>query len=72
MLQAGESALFWATREGRVEVVMMLVKHGAAVDIKNKVPYIFHMVQNFGVFADISAATKIRSLKFQCITLRVS
>ena len=37
MLQDGETALFWATREDQVEAVKMLVKYGAAVDIRNKV-----------------------------------
>ena len=37
MLQDGETALHRATREGCVEVIKMLVKYGAAVDIRNKV-----------------------------------
>ena len=39
MLQDGESALHKAALEGHVEVVKMLVKYGAAVDIRNKVHY---------------------------------
>ena len=37
MLQDGETALHWAALRGHVEVVKMLVKYGAAVDIRNKV-----------------------------------
>ena len=37
MLQDGVTALHLATLEGHVEVVKMLVKYGAAVDIRNKV-----------------------------------
>ena len=37
MLQDGDTALHWAAEEGEVEVVEMLVKYGAAVDIRNMV-----------------------------------
>ena len=37
MLQNGETALHLAAMKGRVEVVKMLVKYGAAVDIRDKV-----------------------------------
>ena len=37
MLQDGETALHRAALRGHVEVVKMLVKYGAAVDIRNKV-----------------------------------
>ena len=39
MLQDGETALHKAAYWGHVEVVQMLVKYGAAVDIKNKVSH---------------------------------
>ena len=39
MLQDGETALHLAALFGHVEVVKMLVKYGAAVDIRNKVFY---------------------------------
>ena len=35
--QDGDSALMWATREGKTEVVVELVKAGANVDLQNKV-----------------------------------
>ena len=37
MLQEGRNALYQAANEGHIEVVKMLVKYGAAVDIRNKV-----------------------------------
>ena len=37
MLQDGGTALYWAAVYGRVEVVQLLVKYGAAVDIKDEV-----------------------------------
>ena len=37
MLQYGETALHKAALKGHVEVVELLVKYGAAVDIRNKV-----------------------------------
>ena len=37
MLQDGESALHLAAGRGKVEAATMLVEHGAAVDIRNKV-----------------------------------
>ena len=37
MLQYGETALHKAVEGGHVEVVKMLVKYGAVVDIRNKV-----------------------------------
>ena len=37
MLQYGDTALHRAAVEGEVEVINVLVKHGAAVDIRNKV-----------------------------------
>ena len=37
MLQNGETALHLAAREGKVEAVEVLVRHGAAVDVRNKV-----------------------------------
>ena len=37
MLQYGLTALHWAATWGKVEVMNMLVKHGAAVDIRDKV-----------------------------------
>ena len=39
MLQDGETALHQAALKGHVEVVKMLVKYGAAVNISNKVYY---------------------------------
>jgi ankyrin repeat protein len=33
----GETALHWASAKGEVEIVNLLMKHGAAVDIRNKV-----------------------------------
>jgi ankyrin repeat protein len=35
--EGGETALHWASAKGEVEIVNLLVKHGAAVDIRNKV-----------------------------------
>ena len=37
MLQDGWTALYWAAFKGHVEVIKMLVKYGAAVDIRDKV-----------------------------------
>ena len=37
MLQDGESALYFATDGGHIEVVKLLLKNGAAVDIRQKV-----------------------------------
>ena len=37
MLQNGDTALHNAARNGHVEVVEILVKYGAAVDIRNEV-----------------------------------
>ena len=37
MLQDGETALHWAAEEGEVEVVEILMKYGAAVDVRNRV-----------------------------------
>jgi ankyrin repeat protein len=37
MLQDGDTALHKAALEGHPEVINLLVKHGAAVDIRNKV-----------------------------------
>ena len=37
MLQNGDTALHEAAWEGKVEVINLLVKHGAAVDIRDKV-----------------------------------
>ena len=37
MLQRGFTALHEAALSGKVEVINLLVKHGAAVDIRNKV-----------------------------------
>ena len=37
MLQNGDTALHKAALRGRVEVTEMLVNHGAAVDVRNKV-----------------------------------
>ena len=37
MLQYGWTALHEAVLEGRVEIVKVLVKYGAAVDIRSKV-----------------------------------
>ena len=39
MLQDGETALHKAAYWGRVEVVQLLVKYGAAVDIRDKVSH---------------------------------
>ena len=39
MLQNGETALHLAALEGDFEVVHVLVKYGAAVDIRNKVSH---------------------------------
>ena len=36
-VQSGETALYWAAYKGHVEKVKMLVKYGAAVDIRNEV-----------------------------------
>ena len=36
-VQGGQTALYWAAYRGHVEEVKMLVKYGAAVDIRNKV-----------------------------------
>ena len=36
-LQDGNTALILATREGRTDVVKILVDHGSDIDIKNKV-----------------------------------
>ena len=38
MLQDGDTALHLAAWAGEVEVINLLVKHGAAVDTRNKVP----------------------------------
>jgi 26S proteasome non-ATPase regulatory subunit 10 len=41
--EGGETALHWASAKGKVEVVNLLVQHGAAVDIRNKVDtYLLH------------------------------
>ena len=37
MLQDGDTALHEAAKRGKVEAVKVLVKYGAAVDIRNKV-----------------------------------
>ena len=37
MLQYGDTALHKAAKGGHVEAVKMLLKYGAAVDIRNKV-----------------------------------
>ena len=37
MLQNGETALHLAVARGKVEVIDLLVKHGAAVDTRDKV-----------------------------------
>ena len=37
MLQYGDTALHKAATWGEVEVINLLVKHGAVVDIRNKV-----------------------------------
>ena len=37
MLQDRWTALYWAAFKGHIEVVKMLVKYGAAVDIRDKV-----------------------------------
>ena len=37
MLQDGATALYRAAAGGEVEIIDLLVKHGAAVDIRNKV-----------------------------------
>ena len=37
MLQYGDTALHKAATQGKVEIINLLVKHGAAVDIRNKV-----------------------------------
>ena len=37
MLQNGDIALHLTAVEGKVEVISLLVKHGAAVDTRNKV-----------------------------------
>ena len=37
MLQYGDTALHMAATGGEVEVINLLVKHGAAVDIRDKV-----------------------------------
>jgi ankyrin repeat protein len=37
MLQNGDTALHEAAAKGHPEVINLLVKHGAAVDIRNKV-----------------------------------
>ena len=39
MLQNGETALHKAALRGDVEVVQLLVKYGAAVDIRSKVSH---------------------------------
>ena len=40
--QDGDSALMIAVREGRTEVVSLLLKAGANTDLQNKVENIFH------------------------------
>ena len=37
LLQAGETALHWAARQNRVDIIKMLVDYGAVVDIRDKV-----------------------------------
>jgi ankyrin repeat protein len=37
MLQDGDTALHYAAARGHPEVINLLVKHGAAVDIRGKV-----------------------------------
>ena len=37
MLQDGHTALHWAVTGDQIEIINLLVKHGAAVDIRNKV-----------------------------------
>ena len=32
-VQTGETALWWAARQGHVDIVQMMVNHGAAVDL---------------------------------------
>ena len=39
MLQSGDTALHKAAATGEVEIINLLVKNGAAVDIRNKVAY---------------------------------
>ena len=37
--QAGDSALMWAVSEGRTDIVPLLVKGGASLDLMNEVIY---------------------------------
>ena len=37
MLQDGVTALHEAAAEGKIEIIDLLLKHGAAVDTRNKV-----------------------------------
>ena len=39
MTQKGETALYFASQEGNVTVVRLLMENGADVNIRNKVPY---------------------------------
>ena len=36
-VQGGQTALYWAAREGYDNIVQMLVDHGAAVDLRTYV-----------------------------------
>ena len=42
MLQSGETALHDAASNDRAEVIPLLVRHGAVLDIRNKVLILLH------------------------------
>ena len=42
MLQYGETALHWAAYHDHAEVIPLLMKHGAALDIRNEVLTLLH------------------------------
>ena len=42
MLQDGDTALHWTAYYDRAEVILLLVKHGAVLDIRNMVLILLH------------------------------